>query len=62
MNDDDLLFPMDDLERWKRRELPQDWLAQRQEILIARLRAQAAELQRLGTSGNARFSPRPPPA
>ncbi len=26
MNDDDLLFPADNLERWKRRELPKDWL------------------------------------
>lgn len=43
MNDDDLLFPVDDLERWKRRELPKDWLVNRQALLLARLRALAAE-------------------
>lgn len=59
MTDDDLLFPVDDLERWKRRELPQDWLAKRQETLIARLRATAAELQRLAASGNSGGRRRP---
>lgn len=43
MNDDDLLFPVDDLERWKRRELPKNWLVNRQALLLARLRALAFE-------------------
>lgn len=52
MNDDDLLFPVDDLERWKRGDLPRDWLINRQKALLERVRTQAAELQRLATSGN----------
>lgn len=49
MNDDNLLFPMDDLERWKRRELPKDWLANRKNVLIERLRRSATEAE--GASG-----------
>ncbi|MFC5373807.1 hypothetical protein ACFPIF_14670 [Brevundimonas faecalis] len=49
MNDDDLLFPMDDLDRWKRRELPKDWLANRQNLLLERLRRLAEEAE--GTAG-----------
>lgn len=49
MNDDDLLFPVDDLERWKRRELPKDWLVNRQKLLLARLRGLATECE--NTSG-----------
>lgn len=49
MNGDDLLFPMDDLERWKRRELPKDWLANRQNLLLERLRRLAEEAK--GTAG-----------
>lgn len=52
MNEDDLLFPVNDLERWKRGDLPRDWLIGRQKALLERVRAQAAELQRLATSGN----------
>lgn len=48
MNDDDLLFPMDDLERWKRGELPKDWLKRQRDALLARMRAQTSELQRTG--------------
>lgn len=42
MNDDDLLFGSDDLERWKRRELPNDWLARQRDVLLARMRAEPA--------------------
>lgn len=44
MNDDDLLFPVDDLNRWKRRELPEDWLVTQQAELLKRLRRQADRL------------------
>lgn len=50
MNDDDaydLLFSTEDIERWKRRELPQDWLAQQTDILIARSRAQSAHFKKM---------------
>lgn len=46
MNDDDLLFLIDDLERWKHRELPKDWLANRKNVLIERLRRLGAEAER----------------
>ena len=42
MNDFDLLFPADDLERWKRGELPEDWLTQQRDALLARMRAEPA--------------------
>lgn len=41
MNDDDLLFGVDDLERWKRRDLPQSWLGDQIAVLIARSRTQS---------------------
>lgn len=44
MNDDDLLFGVGDLNRWKLRELPQDWLADRQRSLLERLRQRVTEL------------------
>lgn len=34
MNDDDIPLPLDDLERWKRRQLPKDWLAKSQNLLL----------------------------
>lgn len=47
MNDDNLLFSVDDLELWKKRVLPSDWLRQRMTILVERQRAQAASFERL---------------
>lgn len=50
MNDDDydgLLFSVDDLERWKRRELPPSWLDDQAAVLIARSKAQSAQFQKL---------------
>jgi len=47
MNDDDLLFSSDDLELWKKRALPGDWLEQRMAMLIERQRAQSARLETL---------------
>lgn len=57
MNDNDLLFPMDDLERWTRRELPEDWLADRKNVLLERLRRLAAEAE--GTLGCSASTPKP---
>ena len=57
MNDDNLLFPTDDLERWKRRELPKGWLADRQKLLLERLRRLAEEAE--GIAG--RPTPKPKP-
>lgn len=45
MNDDDLIFGVDDLERWKRRDLPQSWFGDQIAVLIARSRTQSALLQ-----------------
>lgn len=61
MNDDDLLFPLDDLERWKRRQLPQDWLAKRQVLLIARIHAQAAEVNKPSPPKAPSLTPATPP-
>jgi len=47
MNDDDLLFPVEDVELWKYGYLPNPWLEDRKNLLIARCRSQAAVLQRL---------------
>lgn len=55
MNDDDaddLLFSTEDIERWKRRELPNDWLKHQAAILIARCHAQSAELKKLLASAD----------
>lgn len=45
MKDDDLLFGVDDLNRWKWREFPQDWMADRQRSLLERLRQRVTELK-----------------
>lgn len=44
MNDDKLLFSVDDIERWKRRELPSSWLDQQGKSLCRRFRDQFANL------------------
>ncbi len=47
-----LLFSTQNIERWKRRELPNDWLKQQSDILIARCHAQSAELEKLLASAD----------
>lgn len=47
MNDDELLFAVDDLELWKGRSLPRDWLEQRMAALIERQRTQATDLEKV---------------
>lgn len=44
MNDDDLLFSVDDLKCWKKRETPGDWLGKQQDLLLERMRACVAQL------------------
>lgn len=44
MNDDDLLFPQIEMERWKERKKPDDWLRNQQDLLLDRLRARVREL------------------
>lgn len=55
MNDDDLPFPIDDLERWKRGEQPDGWLDDQHEALQARCRAQIAKLRNLLASAARRW-------
>lgn len=57
MNENDLLFPLDDLERWKRLQLPKDWLANRQNLLLERVRRLAAQAE--GASGCSASTPKP---
>lgn len=47
MNDDDLLYGVDDLEDYKRGEQPEGWLADQHKLLEARCRAQTAKLRKL---------------
>lgn len=51
-DDDDLLLSTENIERWKRRELPNDWLKQQTDLLIARCHAQSAELKKLLASAD----------
>lgn len=53
MNDDDLLFPLDDVQLWRNGDLPDPWLEDRKNVLIARCRSQAAVLQRLMAQADA---------
>lgn len=46
MNDDDMLFGLEDIEAWKRDERPETWLRERKDVLVARCRAQFAVLRR----------------
>lgn len=62
MNDDDLLFPVDDLDLWKKRELPEDWLAERQRSLLERLRERASALRKTTASNSTNKPPITPPA
>ena len=36
MNDDDMLFGLEDIEAWKRRMRPESWLQERKDVLVAR--------------------------
>ena len=47
MNDDDLLYGVDDLEDYKRGEQPEGWLADQHKLLETRCRAQTAKLKNL---------------
>lgn len=47
MNDDDLLFGVDDLEGYNRGEQPEGWLSDQHDLLEARCRAQTAKLEKL---------------
>jgi len=47
MNDDDLLFSVDDIAGWKRGERPDGWLEDRKNVLLARCHAQTAWLKKL---------------
>lgn len=52
MNDDDMLFGLEDIEAWKRGERPESWLQERKEVLVARCRAQSAAFSKLLKSAN----------
>jgi transposase len=47
MNDDDLLFGLDDLEGWQRGGRPERWLEERKDVLLARCQARSAMLEKL---------------
>lgn len=52
MNDDDLLFGLEEIEAWKRGERPDSWLQERKDVLVARCRAQSAALSDLLKTAN----------
>ncbi|WEK41160.1 MAG: hypothetical protein P0Y50_06020 [Candidatus Brevundimonas colombiensis] len=52
MTDNDLLFGIDDLERWKRGDHSEVWLEQQKAQLLARSQAQSAGLKQLLASAN----------
>ncbi|WP_406852725.1 hypothetical protein WEU32_02290 [Brevundimonas sp. BH3] len=56
MSDDDdayyPLFPTEDIERWKRRELPPIWLEQQKDVLLARYRTQSDQLSKMLASAD----------
>lgn len=47
MNDDDLLFSVDDLEGYKRGKQPEGWLEEQKNALLERFRVQSANFQNL---------------
>ena len=57
MSDDDdayyPLFPTEDIERWKRGELPPFWLEQQKDVLLARYRTQSDQLSKMLASADA---------
>jgi hypothetical protein len=52
MKEDDLLFGLDDLERWKRGEQPMGWLGHQKDILLARLHSQSKALKKVLASAD----------
>lgn len=46
------LFSLENIERWKRRELPAEWLQMQKEIFLARCRAQLDELNKILASAD----------
>lgn len=56
MNDDDDYYPLfstEDIERWKRRERPPEWLEQQKNILAARCRVQSKSFEKMLASADA---------
>lgn len=47
------LYSSENIERWKRREQPPEWLEQQKNILTARCRAQSEELNKMLASADA---------
>lgn len=52
MTDNNLLFGIDDLERWKRGGRSETWLEQRKDVLLARCQVQSEGLEQLLASAN----------
>lgn len=52
MNNDDLLFGVEDIEALKRGERPESWLQERKDVLVTRCRAQSAALSDLLKTSN----------
>ena len=52
MNDDDMLFGLEDIDSWKRRMRPESWLQERKDVRVARCRAQSAALSDLLKTAN----------
>lgn len=52
MNEDDMMFGVEDLEAWKRGERLESWLQERKDVLVARCRAQSAALSDLLKTAN----------
>lgn len=46
------LFSLENIERWKRRELPLEWLEERKNILTVRCRAQSDQLRKMLASAD----------
>ena len=52
MNEDYMMFGVEDLEAWKRGERLESWLQERKDVLVARCRAQSAALSDLLKTAN----------
>lgn len=46
------LFSLENIERWKRRELPAEWLEMQKKIFVARCSAQLDELNKILASAD----------
>jgi hypothetical protein len=51
-DDDDLMFPLDEVERWKGGQMARVELESRKDVLLARCEAQSAALRRLLSTAN----------